>query len=39
MRFVLDKAALVQVLLDYFCFPCQSFGIIIHHQGLVQKAN
>jgi hypothetical protein len=37
--FVVDKAALGQVLSEYFGFPCQSFHQFIHHHnqpGLAQ---
>jgi hypothetical protein len=39
--FVVDKAALGQVISEYFGFPCQSFHQLLHHHnhlGLKQKA-
>jgi hypothetical protein len=39
--FVVDKAALGQVLSEYFGFPCQSFNLFLHqhnHPGLAQEA-
>jgi hypothetical protein len=31
--FVVDKAALVQVLSEYFGFSCQSFHQFLHHHN------
>jgi hypothetical protein len=40
--FVVDKAALGQVISEYFGFPCQSFHRFLHyhnHPGLTQLPN
>jgi hypothetical protein len=38
-EFVVDKATLVQVFSEYFCFACQSFHWLLHthnYPGLIQ---